>query len=272
MESDGGNRDGRAYGAFAQVYDLFMDNVPYGEWSGYIIAGLAERGVTDGAVAELGCGTGKMTRLLRRAGYDMIGVDNSEEMLSMARARWDEENEDCSCENPESGGRGDILYLHQDMREFELYGTVRAVISVCDAVNYLLDEDDLRATFFRVRKYLDADGVFLFDMNTEYKYRVLLGNRTISENRDEAGFIWENEYDGKTRVNEYDLTLFVREKGDLYRKYEEIHYQRAYPAKRIETLLREAGFENVKMYDAYTKNPVRPDSGRISIFAYGGKA
>lgn len=253
---DGGARDAKAYGSFAQVYDLFMDNVPYEEWSRYLAARLAEHGIADGAVAELGCGTGKMTRLLRAAGYDMIGVDNSEEMLSMARQGAEET---------------DILYLLQDMRKLELYGTVRAVISVCDCVNYLLEEDDVRETFRRVRQVLEADGVFCFDVNTVYKYRELLGERTFSENRDEGSFIWENYFYGDEQINEYDLTLFIRENGDLYRKYEEIHYQRAYSVETIGRLLREAGFSGVEAYDAYTKNPVRPDSERISIFAYGGK-
>ena len=244
-----------AYSSFSQVYDLFMDNVPYEDWSRYVTGLLAEYGITDGLVLDLGCGTGKMTRLLADAGYDMIGVDYSEEMLEVARERQDEQNRD------------DILYLMQDMREFELYGTVRAVISICDSINYILEEDDLRHVFELVNNYLDPKGIFIFDLNTVYKYRELLGENTISENREESSFIWDNYFYEDEMVNEYDLTLFIREKDNLYRKYEELHYQKAYELEQVKRLLEEAGMEFVAAYDAFTHEPVREDSERIYIIA-----
>ena len=117
-----------AYTGFAAVYDMFMDNIPYGEWCGYLTGLLREQGIADGLVLDLGCGTGIMTRLLAAEGYDMIGVDVSGEMLEIAM------------ESEESKPRG-ILYLQQDMREFELYGTVRAIVSICDSMNYLMKYD-----------------------------------------------------------------------------------------------------------------------------------
>lgn len=244
-----------AYDGFARVYDLFMDNVPYEEWGIYIMAILKEYDIADGLVLDLGCGTGKMTRILSAAGYDMIGADNSEEMLEIAReAEWEKES-------------SRILYLLQDMREFELYGTVRAVISICDAVNYILEEDDLKRVFSLVNNYLDPGGIFLFDLNTVYKYRELLGETTISENREESSFIWDNYFDEESSINEYDLTLFIREKDNLYRKYEETHYQRAYEIETVKRLLTEAGMEFIAAYDAFTKNPVKPDSERVYIVA-----
>lgn len=240
-----------AYTSFAEVYDMFMDNVPYEEWSCYLIELLKEYRIEEGVVCELGCGTGKMTRLLADAGYDMIGVDMSEDMLAIA-----------SMENPQQ-----ILYLCQDMRELELYGTVAAVVSVCDSMNYLLEEDDLLEVFQRVNEYLEPGGVFLFDLNTIYKYETLLGETTICENRPEGSFIWENYYDAEEQINEYDLTLFIQEKENLYRKFEETHYQRGYSLEKIRTLLEEAGMEFVTAYDACTKNPPREDSERIYIVA-----
>lgn len=240
-----------AYTSFAEVYDMFMDNVPYEEWSCYLIELLKEYRIEEGVVCELGCGTGKMTRLLADAGYDMIGVDMSEDMLAIA-----------SMENPQQ-----ILYLCQDMRELELYGTVAAVVSVCDSMNYLLEEEDLLEVFQRVNEYLEPGGVFLFDLNTIYKYETLLGETTISENRPEGSFIWENYYDAEEQINEYDLTLFIQEKENLYRKFEETHYQRGYSLEKIRTLLEEAGMEFVTAYDACTKNPPREDSERIYIVA-----
>ena len=222
-----------AYRGFAQVYDLFMDNVPYEEWSGYLAGLLQEYGIEDGLVLDLGCGTGKLTRLLRAAGYDMIGIDNSSEMLETAReAEWDA---------PEDAGRErQILYLLQDMREFELYGTVRAVVSVCDCINYITEASELLTVFRLVNNYLDPGGIFIFDLNTLYKYREILGETTICENREEASFIWDNYYDETTRVNAYDLTLFVREEDGRYQKYEETHFQKGYEAETIRRLLKEA--------------------------------
>ena len=161
-----------AYEKFAQVYDLFMDNIDYEGWAEYVTDRLREYEITDGLVLELGCGTGTMTGLLAGKGYDMIGVDNSEEMLAEAMEK-----------RVESGQ--DILYLLQDMQEFELYGTVRAVVSVCDSLNYITDRDELRHVFELVNNYLDPEGIFLFDMNTVHKYRDLLGDTTIAENRDD---------------------------------------------------------------------------------------
>lgn len=254
-----------AYTGFAEVYDLFMDDVPYQEWSRYLIGLLQEYQVSEGLVLELGCGTGRMTRLLAQEGYDMIGVDSSEEMLQIAREmEWNQagdEGADGGKEQP------DILYLLQDMREFELYGTVKAVVCVCDSLNYILEEEELLTVFRLVNNYLDPGGVFIFDMNTLYKYREILGENTICENREEGSFIWENYYDEGTQTNQYDLTLFIRESQDLYRKYEETHVQRGYELHKVQSLLEEAGMEFVACYDAFTREPVRADSERMYVIA-----
>lgn len=254
-----------AYTGFAEVYDLFMDNVPYQEWSHYLISLLKEHQVFQGLVLELGCGTGRMTRLLAQAGYDMIGVDSSEEMLQIAREKeWDKAKSDASVAGQEET---DILYLLQDMREFELYGTVKAVVCVCDSLNYILEEEDLLTVFRLVNNYLDPGGVFIFDMNTLYKYREILGENTICENREEGSFIWENFYDEESQINQYDLTLFIRESQDLYRRYEETHFQRGYELRKVQKLLEEAGMEFVGSYDAFTREPVKEESERIYVIA-----
>ena len=244
-----------AYSSFAQVYDLFMDNVPYEEWSRYLISLLKEYQVTDGTVVELGCGTGKMTRLLADAGYDMVGVDNSAEMLEIAGERQEEEE------------RNDILYLLQDMRELELFGNIRAIVSVCDSMNYILEPEDLKKVFELVKEYLAEDGVFIFDLNTVHKYRDLMGECTISENREESSFIWENYFYEDEMVNEYDLTLFIRNDEGLYEKYEETHYQKAYALETVCQLIRQAGMKLEAIYDAFTFEKPRPDSERVYIVA-----
>ena len=153
------------------------------------------------------------------------------------------------------------------MRELELYGSVCAVVSVCDSMNYILEEADLREVFSRVHEYLEEDGIFIFDLNTVYKYRDLLGETTIAENREEGSFIWENYFDEESAVNEYDLTLYIREDGATYRRFEEVHYQRAYDLKTIDRLLADAGMELLAAYDAFTKEPVKEDSERIYVVA-----
>lgn len=243
-----------------------MDNVPYKEWCAYITGLLEEYDIREGLVLDLGCGTGKLTRLLAEAGYDMIGVDNSVEMLELAR-QAEHEAAEYGPDERETKAACNILYLLQDMRSFELYGTVRAVVSICDSMNYILEEADLREVFRLVNNYLDPSGIFIFDLNTLYKYRELLGETTISESREEGSFIWENYYDEESGINEYDLTLFLREAGDLYRKYEETHYQRAYELETVKALLTEAGMEFVAAYDAFTREPVREDSERIYVIA-----
>lgn len=243
-----------AYTGFAEVYDVFMDNVPYEEWSAWIQGILKEYGITDGLVLDLGCGTGSMTELLAGCGYDMIGIDNSEEMLNLAMKK----REQSGC---------DILYLLQDMTEFELYGTVRAIVSACDSINYILDEDELREVFRLANNYLDPDGILLFDFNTVYKYEQILGENTIAENREDCSFIWDNYYDPEDGINEYDLTLFVKEEDGRFRKFEETHYQRAYDLDTIRRLIEEAGMIFETAYDAYTMEAPTEVSERICVAA-----
>ena len=245
-----------AYTSFARVYDTFMDNIPYEEWCEYLTGLMREYGVMDGLVLDLGCGTGNMTELLAEAGYDMIGADNAEEMLEIAMEKRDRSGHD-------------ILYLLQDMREFELYGTVRAVISVCDSVNYITEPEELQEVFRLVNNYLDPKGVFIFDFNTRYKYEEILGDRTIAENREECSFIWDNYYYEDEKINEYDLSLFIETDKDsgLYHKYEETHYQRAYTLEEMKELIRESGLEFVTAYDAFSKSAPTDTSERIYVIA-----
>ena len=260
-----------AYTSFASVYDTFMDNVPYGEWGGYIYTLLCRYGVKSGIILDLGCGTGTITEILAGYGYDMIGVDNSEDMLELAM------------EKRIASGH-DILYLLQDMREFELYGTVRAVVSVCDSVNYITEPEELAGVFRLVNNYLDPGGIFLFDFNTEYKYREVMGDCTIAEDRGPCSFIWDNCYYEEERINEYDLTLFIREgtapgrnegaeeddteeNGALYRKYTETHFQRGYTLEEIRELLSSAGLIFQAAYDMDTREAAGEKSERVCVIA-----
>lgn len=284
-----------AYTDFARVYDIFMDDTPYGEWCDYLAELLEKHGmgreiVTDmskiqqsdrrggnytdydmsvinknlrqerNSILDLGCGTGTLTELLARRGYDMIGIDNAQEMLQIAM------------DKRERSGL-DILYLLQDMRSFELYGTVGAVISVCDSINYLLNDEDVVQTFGLVNNYLFPEGIFIFDFNTVYKYEVVIGDATIAENRDECSFIWENYYHETEQINEYDLTVFVREaaSSDTYRKFQETHYQRGYCLDQMKDYLKRAGLVFVEAIDADTRREVTDTSERVYVVARKGE-
>lgn len=258
-----------AYQDFAYVYDEFMDDTPYEKWC-ELLSGLIEKygvsrperdaeGLLDSErnlVVDLGCGTGTLTELLYDRGYDMIGVDNSEAMLNIAM------------EKKEKSG-AEILYLLQDMRELELYSTVGTVISVCDSINYILEEEELLNVFTLVNNYLYPEGIFIFDFNTDYKYREVIGNTTIAENRDDCSFIWENFYDPEEEINEYDLTIFVREneREELFRKFTETHFQRGYTVEQMEKLVEQAGMKIVEILDADTRQAVTFESERVYIVA-----
>lgn len=245
-------QEGIMYESFARVYDTFMDNVPYDQWAEDYGRIMKEHGIQDGIVLDLGCGTGSLTLRLAEKGYDMIGVDYSMDMLEIAREK--------------SEGK-DILYLEQDMREFELYGTVGAVLCVCDSINYILEPEEVEEVFSLVDNYLDPQGLFIFDFNTDYKYREIIGERVIAEDRENMSFIWDNYYDEESRINEYALSIFVQEKDDLYRKYQELHYQRGYSLEEMKEYLEKAGLVFLSAEDGEEGGPVRPDSGRIRVIA-----
>lgn len=266
------------YADFAEVYDELMDNVPYGDWCENIDTLIREYGISrpvrgkEGTgpdcavdpeallasernlVLDLGCGTGTLTELLYQKGYDMIGVDNSSRMLEIAMEK-------------RAGNGSEILYLLQDMRALELYSTVGTVISVCDSLNYLLEEEELLQVFRLVNTYLYPGGLFLFDFNTVYKYSQVIGNATIAENRENCSFIWDNYYHEEEEINEYDLTVFVQEQGDRFRRFTENHLQRGYTPQTMRRLVEQAGMQVIRLLDADTLGEVTDRSERVCVLA-----
>lgn len=277
-----------SYTDFAAVYDEFMDATPYEDWCSRIIRliekygisrpqDLQERGVSLKAVStssdeqaailseadqalmsernlvlDLGCGTGTLTELMAEAGFDMMGIDMSPEMLQIAMEK-----------RAESGH--DIMYLCQDMRELELYCTVGTVICVCDSINYVLEDEEVIETFRRVNNYLYPKGLFIFDFNTVYKYSEVIGDTTIAENREDCSFIWDNFYEEESHINEYDLTIFVREETemDVFRRFQETHYQRGYDLQEMLHFVKAAGLEFVVAFDADTEGEVTEETERV---------
>lgn len=249
-----------SYTAFSQWYDEFMDEVPYDEWCDFIVKVLKENGINEGIVCELGSGTGNMTEKMAVRGYDMIGIDSSAEMLSVAQTkRMDSDNEAIK----------KILYLCQDMRNFELYGTVAAVFSSFDSINYILDEEELVDTFKLINNYLDPKGVFVFDFNTRVNYERIAESDGGFDEIGGVTYIWSNCYDEESHVNEHELIMFVPEsdESDLYEKCCEYHYQRGYSLEEIKALIKKAGLEFVKAYDGYDFSEAKEDSMRIFVVA-----
>ena len=240
-----------AYTGFASVYDRYMDNVPYDTWTENIKYLFKKYNMPMELVCDLGCGTGQMTRRLKAAGYDMIGIDVSYDMLMEAQTSQDSEG---------------ILYLCQDMREFELYGTVGAVVSLCDSMNYLANTDDLLTVCKLANNYLDPKGLFIFDVKTEHFYETL-GCNTIAENREEGSFIWENDYDPVTRDNGYFLTIYEENEEGTFDRYEEEHLQHAFTVEEIAKAIKDSGLELLDILDVATMAAPKEDSDRLYFIA-----
>jgi len=242
------------YNGFARIYDELMEDAPYEKWGAYIDNVLKQRfsESKNPLVLDLACGTGAMTLLLAKKGYDMIGVDVSIDMLATAQQKSYEEKQN-------------ILFLAQDMRELDLFGTIDAAVCVCDGLNYILEEDDLFAIFKRVRLFLNPGGVFILDMNTEYKFKELLGNRSFEgKSKTGAAYSLDNNYDENTMINEYRVLFHAHEKDD---SFTEVHKQRAYKTEKIVKFLLEAGFCDVLVTHEYTNEPPKVDSERVSFVA-----
>jgi len=240
-----------AYTSFAAVYDMYMDNIPYDTWAKNIKDLFEKYNIPMEVVCDLGCGTGQMTRRLKAFGYDMIGIDVSCDMLTEAQATEDSEG---------------ILYLCQDMRKFELYGTVGAIVSVCDSINYLADTHELLQVCKLANTYLDPKGLFIFDIKTEHFYEEL-GDSTIAENRSEGSFIWENEYDSETRDNSYFLTIYAENEEGTFDRYEEEHLQHAFTVEEIKKAIKDSGLELLDILDVATMSSPQSDSERLYFIA-----
>ncbi len=239
------------YDAIAHVYDKLNSEINYTEWADFIEK-CFERHLSarPELVLDLACGTGRMTRELSRRGYDMIGVDGSADMLSEAYARSEE-------------GEKSILYLKQDMRSFELYGTVGAIVCCLDSINYLLKENDLEKTFSLVHNYLDPDGLFLFDVNTPYKFEHIYADNAYileDEMREEYGdgesetynvyCGWQNFYDKESGICNFYLSLFEEIDG-RYARSDEHQQERCYSLDTLKTFLERCGLELLGVYADY---------------------
>lgn len=246
-----------SYHNFAYVYDKFMNNIPYKEWSKYLIQLFHKNNINNGNIIELGCGTGTLCKLLSQAGYSIIGIDQSVDMLSIAADKL----KDVS----------NITLVNQDMRFLDLGQNFDGAYCICDGLNYLLEEDDILLTFQSVKQHLNPNGIFIFDLKTSYFYKEILGDQVFTDTQEDCCYIWENNYFEEEHINQYDLTLFLKQ-GDtnLYERYYELHEQRAYSSSQIVDLLSQSGLEYVTSYDAFSTKCPSPYSERIYFIARNG--
>jgi len=228
------------YTDFAAVYDRLMTDVDYSRWADYYESIFEKFNLSPSLVLDIGCGSGSLTTLLAERGYDMIGLDSSEDMLRIAKEK-----------------NRDILYINMDAADFELYGTVDAIVSSLDLLNYVEDTDRF---FALINNYLNYGGIFVFDISTPYKLENVLGSNTFVYDEDDIFYTWDNSFDGK--YCEMILNIFVRE-GNKYKRIDEYQTQRAITPEEIIASAQKAGLEILGVYDEFTFDAPRKDSERI---------
>ncbi|WHH61384.1 class I SAM-dependent methyltransferase [Petroclostridium sp. X23] len=242
-----------SYSGFAYIYDKLMSDVDYEQWIEYIESIFEKNHIHPKLVLELACGTGNICTRLAQRGYDMIGIDLSEDMLNVAVPKAKEMELD-------------ILFLRQDMTQFELYGTVDAILCLMDSVNYILEEEKLIDMFKLVKNYLNPGGLFIFDINSSYKLRETLGNNTFVEDEDEIFYVWENNYDDENEICDFYLNFFIRQ-GKKYIRVDEVHQQKAYSIAAIEKCLLASGMKLLDVYEPFCFEKPEDDGERVFFIA-----
>ncbi|MGN0473605.1 MAG: class I SAM-dependent DNA methyltransferase [Acutalibacteraceae bacterium] len=242
-----------SYEAFAEYYDSLTQNVGYRERAEYIDRLIKAHKPDANLLVDLACGTGSMTVEFAAMGYDVIGVDMSEDMLSKAREKSD----------------GGILYLCQRMQELDMYGTVDAFVCTLDSLNHIESREELCRALSRVALFMEPDGVFVFDMNTPYKHEFVLGNNTFVYENDRVYCVWQNDYEGDGRVN-IALDFFEEQENGCYERYCEDFSEIAYSYDETCEMLGGAGLKILAAYDEMTLEPPNDKSERIVFVA--GKA
>lgn len=245
------------YGDFAYYYDMLTENVDYKSRCEYICNLLAENGVGKGILLDLACGTGTMSMLLSDKGYDVIGADASEDMLSVAQEK-----------KMESGK--DIMFLCQRMEELDLFGTINAAVCTLDSINHITDEETVKKVFSKVSLFMEDKGLFIFDVNTPFKHREILGNNTFVYDMEDVYCVWQNSTDKNTLFTEVSLDIFEKdteEEDDVYYRYSEEFSERGYELSEIREWLEEYKFEVLGIYEEMTNNEVKDDTQRAVFVA-----
>ena len=243
------------YDLLAPFYDAVNSELDYSAWADFIekIVEKEYNGRPE-LVLDLGCGTGKMTLELARRGYDMTGVDYSPEMLEVAREAAEKE-------------KLDVLWLCQDMREFELYGTVELAVCCLDSLNHLTNAKDVEKLFSLVHNYLSPDGLFIFDINGKSKFENLYADNTYAMEERGAVCIWQNYYNEKSKLCDFYITLFKERSDGAYDRFDETQRERMYTLKQIKNLLGKTNLEFIGAYSGFDFSEGSDENDRIYIAA-----
>ena len=240
-----------AYNSFAEYYDLLTSNIDYEEIAEYYDGLNKKFGGTKGILLDLACGTGSLSVIFGKMGYDVIGVDISPEMLSIAVGK-------------EHDG---IEYLCQSMTELDMFGTIDGTICSLDSINHLNDIDEVKRTFEKVSLFSNKGALFMFDVNTPYKHEKILADNTFVYDMDEVYCVWQNEYAGGGRTDIY-LDFFAEdEDSGMYDRYSDDFSETAYPPELIHELLEKAGFEVCACYEYLTENEPAEKSEKLTFVA-----
>lgn len=235
--------ENESYRFLAQIYDDLMDHVDYEQWANFVLDLVKEQGDLPKNILELGCGTGNITKELLAMGYEVVGVDLSEEMLELAHEKTQHFAEK-------------IILLQQDITEmdFDIY-EIDCIIACNDTFNYIIEKEKLRAALKYLYPRMKKGGQFVFDISSRYKLQHILGNHVFGESFEDFAYLWENFYDDQEHLIEMEINIFSKQ-NELYRRDIEIHHQKAYTEKEIAELLQEIGFQNIKIYaDFKIKTP-----------------
>lgn len=244
------------YGDLSSVYDVLNDQVDYVRWADYIEELLDRFSASPvRLMLDLGCGTGKMTFELHKRGYDMTGIDLSPEMLA------------CAAETASEKGITDILWLCQDMTEFELYGTVDAAVCCLDGINHLTGSGDIERCFSLVHNYLVPDGIFIFDVNTPLKFETVYGSRDYVLEDEGVLVAWQNDYDPKKRVCDFYISVFTEEENGGYSRRDSVQRERCFSAAYLKRALKKCGFELLTFSGDYSLEPASESAHRWYIAA-----
>ena len=246
------------YDLLAPIYDSINSDIDYSEWADFIekiIARDYKQGKPE-LVLDLGCGTGSMTLELAKRGYDMTGIDYSPEMLDIARNRAIDEGLDSK-----------MLWLCQDMTEFELYGTVDVTVSCLDSLNHLTGGSDLESCLKLVHNYLIPDGLFIFDINGKYKFENIYADNSYVIEEAGSFCVWQNYYDEKSKLCDFYITLFKEGQNGTYRRYDEVQTERMYTLRTVKSLLKKCGFELIGVYSDFDFTEGTDNDERLYIAA-----
>lgn len=245
----------RMYTGFAEVYDTLMNDVHYGAWADMYARMMTAYGIPRNAkVCECACGTGSLTLPLQQLGYEMMGIDLSQEMLWQA------------AQKARKAGFG-IPFIRQDMRQLRLHRPVDAVLATCDGVNYLLQDVDAAAFFQSAWEAIKPGGGLFFDVSTPYKLEHLLGSQFMGEDRRDVTYMWQNRYFPERQQVEMHLAIFVKEPDGRYRRIDEEQVQRAYQAEKLVALLQSIGFVDVRVFGTNALTHPAPEEHRWHIAA-----